>query len=192
MPDEPEVPAHRAHPVRLRRPTPDDAHGIARVHVETWQAAYAGVLPEDFLRGLDVGRRATGWSRILGDAAHAQPGEGGSQNGIWLAAAGDEVVGFAWVGPARDEDLPPGGGELFAVYLLPEWWGRGVGARLLGAAEGDLRAAGYRWATLWVLEQNPRARAAYERAGWRADGTKRTEPIGETEVVEVRYRLELA
>ena len=52
-----------------------------------------------------------------------------------------------------------------------------------------MRAAGYRDAILYVLEDNPRARRFYEREGWALDGgTKRDEFLG-VEVTELRYRL---
>jgi RimJ/RimL family protein N-acetyltransferase len=57
---------------------------------------------------------------------------------------------------------------------------------------GRLRAGGFEQAILWVLEDNPRARAFYERCGWQLDGVARGETFLETPVAEVRYRIHLS
>jgi len=93
-------------------------------------------------------------------------------------------VGFAWTGDSRDE---PGKGELFAIYVVPEAWGSGAGSALMASALEALRS--YSSATLWVLEDNPRARRFYEREGWSLDGGRRDEEFLGVTVAEVRYRI---
>ena len=87
----------------------------------------------------------------------------------------------------RDE---PGIGELYAIYVLPSAWSTGAGRALLERAEERL-ADDYDEATLWVLEDNPRARRFYEAAGWRPDGTQKAEPRWDVSAPEVRYRKRL-
>jgi len=107
-------------------------------------------------------------------------------------AANAHVVGFAHVGPARDDDVDPlVVGELAAIYLLPEVWGSGVGRRLMAAAVNVLRDAAYVAAILWVLEGNDRAQRFYEIGGWHGDGAARDIVIADTALAEVRYRLVL-
>jgi GNAT superfamily N-acetyltransferase len=87
------------------------------------------------------------------------------------------------VGPSRDR-AP--GGELYAIYVDPDSWSTGVGRALIARAEERL-AEEYDEATLWVLDDNPRARRFYERAGWAPDGaSKREERLG-VAALEVRY-----
>lgn len=162
----------------VRRAGPGDADAIAEVHVRTWQVAYEHVFGHENLARLEVGRRAARWREVLDDGDVA-----------FVALERDRVVGFASVGPNRDE---PDEGEVYAVYVLPQAWGTGAGSALLAAGVQALREAGFREAILWVLEDNPRARRFYEREGWRADGTaKEDEHLG-VRVAEVRYRLALA
>ena len=91
-------------------------------------------------------------------------------------------------GASRDEDAAcPVSGELYAIYVLAAHYGSGAGQALLDAAIG--RAA----ASLWVLEDNPRARAFYERNGFRADGTVKDddrwgEPVREVRLVRATSR----
>lgn len=169
--------------VQLRRARDTDARGIAEVHVRTWQAAYRDLFPEHYLNALDVDARERHWAselRIL--PADRRP---------WVAQADTEIVGFAAAGPARDDAASSSTGEVYAIYVLPDCWDRGLGRNLLTHAERDLVANGYSDAVLWVAADNERARDFYQRAGWHADGGERTEHIGGQEVAEVRHRRAL-
>jgi GNAT superfamily N-acetyltransferase len=135
----------------IRAATVDDADPIAAVHVKTWQAAYAGVMPQGFLDGLDVAGRTAMWRRAIG--------VGRPPGGIFLAEARGELVGFASVGTYR---LPEGGvdptvGEIFAIYVAPEHWSTGAGYALMRAAVDHLTEHGLREIRLWVLADNPRS-----------------------------------
>jgi ribosomal protein S18 acetylase RimI-like enzyme len=168
--------------VHIRRARPTDARAIAEVHVGTWREAYHGLLPASFLAGLSVETRERFWSSELGVTP--------TERMPWLAESGGQVVGFVSAGPARDVDARPEVGEVYAIYVLPDCWDRGVGRDLLRHAESDLRSHGYSAATLWVLADNNRACRFYERSGWLRDGA-RTESIGGIELEELRYRLTL-
>ena len=127
--------------------------------MRTWQAAYEHVFGAERLATLDLEERRRRWQERL-DAPEPH---------LRLLVAEDEgerVVGFASAGASRDTD---GEGELYAIYALPEAWGGGAGRALMHAALEALREEGFDTATLWVLEDNPRARRFYEREGWALD-----------------------
>lgn len=86
---------------------------------------------------------------------------------VLLVAVNEEhrVVGFTAVHPAD--------GEMYLLFVHPEYGGRGIGRALLAAADEALRAAGCRESFLYTHEQNARAIAVYEAAGYRRDGTIR-------------------
>ena len=152
---------------------PDDARAIARVHVRSWQAVYRGVIAEEFLGSLDVDRRTEMINRMIRDESR-----------VLLVCERDErVAGYSMLGPSDDE----GWGEVLAIYASPDRWGVGVGHELMTASEQWFHDQGYRRAMLWVLENNPRARAFYEREGWGLGKRFRIENIGGTDVTEVRY-----
>lgn len=170
--------------VRLAEPA--DAAALGRVHVRAWQATYRGMMPDDFLDGLDSTERGEMWARAL-----VAPGPGGSRLVI-CPHAGADPVGFALVGRVRasgsdESEL----GELYAINLDPDNWGRGLGRTLLAAATEELSRLGFSEAVLWVATGNTRARAFYEAAGWSADGTERTDDSLGPPVEEVRYRRSL-
>jgi GNAT superfamily N-acetyltransferase len=161
--------------MRIRAATGKDAKGIARVQERGWQAAYRHVFPADELdRGGFI--QAARWRERLD-----RPPTGWS---TFVADRDGTVVGFTSVGPSRDER---GVGELYAIYVDPDEWSTGTGRALIERAEERLRE-GYAEVTLWVLEDNPRARRFYERAGWTLDGARKAESRWDVRAPEVRYR----
>ena len=165
--------------VEVRLATPEDAPGIARVHVASWRAAYRGIVPDPILDALSVERRTMYWHDTT-----TNPGEVPT----WVAVVGAELVGFASGGPHRDDDLPPGAGELWSIYVQPASWGVGVGRALFERAVADLGARGFGPLALWVLTANERGRRFYERHGWRGDGATRVLDFDGTPIEEMRYR----
>jgi GNAT superfamily N-acetyltransferase len=166
----------------VRDARPEDAEAIARVHTRSWQVGYAHAFPTEALASISMERRRENMGRWI---ASEQP-----RSAVLVAETDGAVAGFASVGPSRDPDAGSAG-ELYAIYVDPTSWGAGIGRQLIAAAEERLRAAGFPEATLWVLDDNPRARRFYEAAGWRLDGaTKQDVHLG-VEVTELRYRKRL-
>ncbi|MEU5257902.1 GNAT family N-acetyltransferase [Amycolatopsis sp. NPDC021455] len=153
----------------IRPATVADAAAIGEVHVRSWQAAYAGLIPEDFLARLSASARAASWERVIGDGGQVLVAE---EDGV--------LAGFAAYGDGR----------LYALYLLPEYWGRGLGRtlhdRVVEGMTGDS-------AILWVLSTNERAKAFYRRQGWVDDGATQTETAddGRVTLEETRFRRSL-
>ncbi len=169
-----------AAPVVVRPAQVADAPAVVDVQIESWRAAYTGIVPDGFLRAMSAAQRVP---RVVRAFAGASPAEL-----HMVAEAGDDVVGFLDCGPCRDDDLDPGAtGEIWALYVRPAYWHRGVGAALVGPALGWLTEAARSTVTLWVLEDNVRARRFYARAGFAADGQRKVVDLG-APVAEVRYR----
>lgn len=165
----------------IRRADPQDAMEVARVHVGSWQAAYRGLLPQSYLDQLRPEDRAARY-----DFANADP----RAPQTLVSVDGQAIVGFATFMPSRDADKPDFG-ELCALYVAPEQWGRGVGAALSAAAREALAKRGFRNALLWVMAGNERAERFYRRDGWTADGMQRTDTVWDVTVSELRYLREL-
>jgi GNAT superfamily N-acetyltransferase len=160
--------------VRVRAASGSDAEAIERIRIRGWQTAYRHVFPAAELDGMEVDWAR--WSRRL-----ERPPAGWR---TFVAEDIDRVLGFASVGPSRDERRT---GELYAIYVDPDVWASGVGSLLIERAEHQL-AAEYAEATLWVLDENARARRFYEGAGWRADDARKVDEHLGIAVPEVRYR----
>jgi GNAT superfamily N-acetyltransferase len=182
--------------VSVRPAAPADAEGVAIVHTRSWQAAYRGKLPQEYLDNIDPERRAAGWRRIITEADLSRGGllvavaEGDDVAGAGVGGAG--VAGFSYFGPARDSDLDSRvTGEVFAIYAAPGAWGTGAGRALMAGAVAELARLGYADAILWVLDSNDRARRFYTLAGWAEDGAVKTDSRLGFDMVELRYRRTL-
>jgi ribosomal protein S18 acetylase RimI-like enzyme len=160
----------------LRPALPRDADDIARVHVETWQSTYAGLVPTDYLARMSVARSSPQWLRA---AAKAEKG-----NDLMVADVDHEVVGFVSFGPTRNPEMPYSG-EIYALYVGIDWQGQGLGRRLLATALEALHQAGHRGAMVWVLAANP-ARFFYEAMGGARAG-ERFEVFAGTQLEEFAY-----
>ena len=169
---------------RIRAATSEDARAIAEVHVASWRAAYRSLVPDAYLERLSVDDREAQRREHLDDSS--------GEFGTLVAEEDGHVVGFAAFGPSRDEDAPPGTGEVPAIYLDPAVIGTGIGRVLFAEATAGLRDAGYGRATLWVLEANERARRFYEKAGWTRDGATSTNDFDCANEPMIRYAADLS
>ncbi len=100
----------------------------------------------------------------------------------------DKVIGFAVYSPSRDEDLPDAG-EVDAIYVLSEYYGRKVGYRLMN--EAISRLSEYNTFFVWVFEKNERAINFYHKYGFEFDGCKKEWTLG-TPVTIVRMVMKRA
>jgi GNAT superfamily N-acetyltransferase len=164
--------------VQVRRAVPADAMAVAGVHVRSWQSGYRGLVAQDYLDALRPEDRAR---RYTFDSANPD-------GPVTLVAVdGGLVCGFVTVGRSRDDDLPDAG-EIWALYVDPQRWGRGVGQTLMSDGIAWLRRSGHAVAALWVLSTNARARRFYENGGWERDGSERLDCVGGRSIPHVRYR----
>jgi GNAT superfamily N-acetyltransferase len=165
---------------QIRHATADDADKIAAVHVRSWQIAYRGYMPENFLDNIDVEKRAKLWREV-------------TQNPDKITLVAQEsgtIVGFAALGPSRDSDATLNMAEVSAIYVDPERWREGIGRSLLAASLDQLRTRGFDQLTLWVLEANSRARSFYKSFGFVEDGAAKHDDHSTGVVLcEVRYRM---
>ncbi|MGI8522032.1 MAG: GNAT family N-acetyltransferase [Nocardioides sp.] len=151
---------------------PADCDELGAVHVQIWREAYAGLMPADYLSGLDPVARAERWQTWVDDPE--DPTE------TWVARDDGGMVGFISTGPARG-DHPPTPSELWAINLLARAQGTGLADALLARGLGD------RDAYLWVLQGNGRAQSFYRRHGFADDGGRAVhEPTGAAELRMVR------
>jgi GNAT superfamily N-acetyltransferase len=172
----------------IGRASARDASGIARVYVDSWRSAYAGLVPDDVLLAMSYERQAAEWQRVI----RCHP-----DNIVMIASEPDHgVVGMISCGPGRSGERPTGGpyaadarggvpGEVFTLYVQPEFHGQGIGRQLLAAAFQAMRESGLERALIWVLSGNP-GRYFYEAMG----GTviaERTACLWRTQLAQTAY-----
>jgi len=164
----------------VRDATAADAGAVARIVVAAWRAAYAGLLPEAVLDGLSEEERRGWWAARLPAAAPTS-----------CLVTGAPPVGFVASGPSFDGAGHSGRGQVYALYVDPPHWGRGLGRLLLSGAVTRLREAGFATASLWVLATNEAARGFYEHEGWAASGRTQVERLHGADVPEAEYTRSL-
>ena len=175
--------------VTVRTARTEDAEALATTHVRAWQVGYRGMMPQDYLDGIDLDERVAQWRGWVADGRFVR-------TRLAVAEVAGQVAGFAIHGAERVPDgaaapaapAAPGTGQLHALNVHPDHWGAGVGSALIVHVHTALAQAGHQEAVLWVLPQNARARRFYARHGWAPDGAAQTETIQGVTVEEVRYR----
>lgn len=164
--------------MKIRAALVSDAPAIARVHVDSWRAAYRGIISDEVLENLNIEQRTARWSSNLTDDV--------SETMVEYSREG--ILGFVSFGATRDEDDDPTQvGEIMAVYIAPVSWRQGIGRALCGAAVAALSARGFAEIVVWVLKENHPARVFYESVEFHFDHTTKLVTIG-VPLNECRYR----
>ena len=140
--------------------TPEEIEGKSLVHWQTWREAYDDLLPEEFQETMTLDR-----CRFL---SQKYP-----ENTL-IAMDGKKVVGFISYGNFRDEAIQAG--EIIALYVLNDYYGIGVSEQLLHAAFAVLDH--FFFIYLWVLKDNKRAIAFYQKMGFSFDGQEKILKLG--------------
>jgi ribosomal protein S18 acetylase RimI-like enzyme len=139
--------------ITIRKARPGDAAEIADVHDAAWRDAYRGIIPGRELERM-IARRGPGWWR-----------EAISRGSRLIVLDFDEAIGgYATYGRNRVPSLPYQG-EIFELYIAPEFQGLGFGRRVFQAARRDLAEHGFPRMLIWALADNERALAFYSRLG---------------------------
>ena len=164
--------------MEIQAATAEDCRAVAEVHVESWQHAYRGILPEQYLASLSVADRESMWRRLV----EQQPSH------LLVARALGQVVGFVAFGASRDEGAPIDRAEIWAIYVKAASWSTGAGRLLWLEALQRIVAEGYKSVSLWVIASNERAVRFYERAGFVVEPeSSKSFQLGGTTLEELRY-----
>lgn len=140
--------------IAIRDAVPDDAGLLADLHADAWRGAYRGIIPALALERMIARRGAPWWRAAVGR----------SPAGVLALTFSDELAGYVTLGPAR-RTVSGCRGEIYELYLRPEYQGLGMGARLFGAARSRLKQAGRRGLVVWALAENSLACSFYAGRG---------------------------
>jgi ribosomal protein S18 acetylase RimI-like enzyme len=145
--------------------TDEEIKGKAYVHWKSWHEAYTGIVSQEYLDKLTLEKcekMAFSW-----------------RDNIIVAKENGNVIGFVCYGDRGEE--APDVGEIFALYVLADYYGKGVGRKLMDVALEKIKH--FSQVRLWVLKENRRAIRFYEKCGFQPDGTEMTSPnISATEI----------
>ena len=141
--------------ITVRTAHGNDATDIADVHDAAWREAYRGIIPGRELEKMISRRGPRWWSRAIARGSN-----------ILVLDIDDVIAGYATYGRNRLPSMQYRG-EIFELYLAPEYQGLGYGRRLFSAARNDLARHGCLNTLVWALADNERALSFYERLGGR-------------------------
>jgi GNAT superfamily N-acetyltransferase len=162
--------------LKIRYADIGDAETLGNIHAKSWQAAYRGIVPDEYLSGITPENRTIRFVQALS--------EGRENNALIFA---DEIpAGFICLGKCRDSDKDDTYGEIWGIYLLPDYWRKGIGTFALTWGIDELAIHHFSRATLWVLKENTGARQFYEKNGFLPDGTEKIINLGRA-LAECRY-----
>ena len=149
--------------------TAEEIEGKSRVHWQTWREAYDDLLPAEFQETITLER-----CRFFSQKY--------TENTL-IAIDGMKVVGFISYGNFRDETIQAG--EIMALYILKDYYGKGIAQKLVKAALNALDH--FSEIFLWVLKDNKRAIAFYQKMGFTFDGQEKMLDLGKpiTEIIIV-------
>ena len=164
----------------IRKATLEDAEAIAIINVKTWQCAYRGKMPNEILDSMDVQHKKEGWEEwIKADYPKTY---------IFVAEVNDMIVGYCYCGGSKGtEDL----GEIYSLYVDPEFQGQGVGSALMENAFQFMKKQQFKSAILWVLTSNEPTIKFYEHKGWKNTGETKIDTRWNMELHETKYRIDL-
>jgi GNAT superfamily N-acetyltransferase len=118
-----------------------------------------------------------------------------------VAVADSSAIGHVAFVPAREHapssqpadllerPVIPGLAHVWRLFVLPDWWGRGVAPLLHDAAIAEMRARGYERGRLFTPSLQARARRFYERRGWRSTEEQWNDDF---QLMMTEYRIALA
>ncbi|MEW8995843.1 GNAT family N-acetyltransferase [Clostridium sp.] len=164
----------------IRYATFDDAKVLGEIHSKSWKSAYRGIVPNKILDNITSSKREIYFKKALSEKWEEDA----------IIFKEDLPIGLICIGKCRDDDKKELSGEIWGIYLLPQYWSMGVGVELIQWGINELRKRSYKEITLWVLEENMRARKFYEKIGFYHDGIVKEINIGK-ELKEYRYVKEI-
>jgi GNAT superfamily N-acetyltransferase len=168
--------------VDIRPATLRDAKIVSEIHAQTAQAAFRGLVPDDVLKSMTADKRVAQWREAI---EYCEPQ-------VQVAMEDGKVVGFVGFDRSRDPKSRPTTGEIWAIYVLPSHWDKGIGVALWDAAREGLSEEGCTNVTVWAPLQNERALRFFEMAAFKREmNTAKTVPVGSIRIEEIRLKRDL-
>ena len=160
--------------ITIRKATPEDAYDWAECSIHCWQSAYRDIYPSEIMGNLPLEKeqRIEKYKKRL-----ATPGE----VEYYTVLHSRKMIGFLVTSEIHS--------EIYAIYLLEEFWGKGYGKEVMAFAVNKLTRVNPKEITLWVFEKNTRARRFYEKYGFMHDGGRKPSNRYDIPMDELRYVL---
>lgn len=159
--------------ITIRMALPEDAYNFTDCHISIWQSAYKGIVPNEYLNNMsnEVEQRVENYVNTLTNPDKCE---------YYCVMLSEKMIGFIIIELIT--------GEIWAIYLSKEFWGSGYGKEMLDFSVRALEQVGHNEISLWVFENNSRARRFYDKNGFVYKGAKReVNWYGGVPLVQLKY-----
>jgi len=160
--------------IDVRPAEPQDAAGIAEAHRLSWQHAYAGLIPHGVLTKMIERRGETWWRKATRGPAT-----------VLVVEVAGTIAAYATVGLNRARVLPQEG-EVYEIYVRPEYQGIGLGHMLFGEARRLLKSLGCSGMVVWCLEDSSHADQFFRSNGG-IDAVEGMEDFGDVQLKKIGF-----
>lgn len=160
--------------MKVRKAILEDARGIAKVQIDSWQTTYKNIIPDEYLKNMSYKKREAQWRDIINNQT------------VFVAVNGTgKIIGFSNSGKERTGNYPNYIGELYAIYILESYQRKGLGKLLLEPIIEEFKQHNIFSMAVLVLSEND-ARLFYEALGAKKLDTIEIEILG-TKLYEYVY-----
>ena len=160
---------------KVRKAVKSDSKDLANIIVESWKSAYSDMIPKDeIIRFLDKEKRKKQFERFIED-----------DEIVLIGCYNNIPCGLVFANKENDEGLEECG-SIYSIYLLEEYWGKGLASKLMEMVTSILKESGCNKISLWVYEENKRAINFYEKSKFTFDGNKKHSHFS-NKPIELRY-----
>ena len=167
---------------KVRPATLRDAKQIAEIHNEAVKDVFRARLTDLPVAAMSMEKRQAFWREAI---EYSEPQ-------VQVVVDDERIVGFVGFDRSRDKGTPPTMGELWAIYVTPPHWSRGVGLALWDAARDGLHEEGCSHVSVWLPLAAERAIRFHELAGFKRElNTARTVAYGAVKIEEIRLKRPL-
>lgn len=158
----------------------EDSEIISKIYASSWKCAYKGIVPDEYLKNLKDDFWVEKFKKwISKDILNVK-----------IIYEDDKAVGAIAYGKSRDDKFFDYA-EIQSFYLIPEYYRKGLGTKLIEFVLGKMRDKGYKHCYLWVLEPNNNARRFYEKIGFTSNNDRYHFKILDKDLFDIRYILDL-
>ncbi|MCL2517627.1 MAG: GNAT family N-acetyltransferase [Oscillospiraceae bacterium] len=165
--------------ITIRLAIPADAPDMAEVHMRSWEVAYNGFIPADYIREKNAGRPAL-WQRIITEENTTQ----------YVIQSDNKTVGIMCVALPQDDDVGEELYELHGLYLHPDYFRQGIGTVAMEFALNIARNLNKTQMTVWVFSDNTNSINFYKKCGFIADGSTKILQCGKP-LTTIRMRRKI-
>ncbi len=140
--------------ITVRNAEESDYPEIVHISIRTWKQAYKGIVEQSFLDNISFDQRLEGRLKWMREPKKYS----------LVAIADKKIIGFCDFGISSHSQY--GKGEVYAIYILPEYQGKGAGKKLMGKAMQRLEEETLTPFIIIALDKNTSAQKFYKDLGF--------------------------